>query len=179
MFRFILIITIFICSLSSWGQSVDLPYTWRVPFMNNGVMETTLHPDGRMTTVTMAGCSLCSGYGVCSVCAGTGGQFWYGMGIQPCGSCGGSGRCRGCGGKGYTVLNSTTKYGVTVAFDENGKMYIEGGGSAAGGSRSAREYNRHKVDVIEYCPTYGVAANEHVYCPICRKTLRRHIHVKK
>lgn len=178
--RFILFFTL-LCALFSTmnAQSVsdDLPKTWEMKF-GNSIMRTTLHEDGRLTSETIFGCYNCQGTGICQVCHGTGGQYWYQMGIMPCGACGGSGRCRGCGGKGYTVQNSSTQYGVTVVYDEHGNMYVEGG---AGGS-SSRGHNcntRRKTEVIEYLPTFGVDANENVYCKKCGKTMSRHVHVLK
>lgn len=170
------IISAAICLMTALGaKAIDLPHTWRMPFMN-GYIETTLHEDGRLTSVTCTPCVSCGGMGMCAVCGGTGGQYWYGMGIQPCGRCYGAGRCQTCGGKGYCMMNSTTQYGVTVGYDERGNMYVAGG---AGSSSATNRSDRHKTEVIEYLPTFGVAANENVYCRKCGKTTARHIHVLK
>lgn len=144
----------------------------------NSIMRTTLHQDGRLTSETIFGCFNCQGSGICQVCSGTGGQYWYEMGMRPCGACFGSGRCRACNGKGYNVQSSTTQYGITVVYDENGQMYVSGG---PGGSNSSnhRCNERQKTEVIEYVPTFGVAANENVYCSKCGRTTARHIHVLK
>ena len=176
-------LVLFLCFVMThvmvFGQSIssELPKTWEMQ-MYNSIMRTTLHEDGRLTSETIFGCFICQGTGVCQVCHGTGGQYWYEMGIQPCGACFGNGRCRSCSGKGYTVQNSTTKYGVTVVYDENGRMYVCGGtgGSSSNGHRCNE---RQKTEVIEYLPTYGVSANENVYCDKCGKTTSRHIHVLK
>lgn len=181
--RFILrhsicLILVFSVGISIKAQNVvdKLPYTYRNPFPN-GYIETTIHKDGSMTSMTCTGCVLCGGCGFCQVCAGTGGQFYYGIGMMTCGRCFGDGRCKGCGGKGYSIMNSQTSYGVTVGFDEQGNMYVAGGGSTgSGGSYSS---TRKRVEVIEYIPTYGVEANKHVYCPKCKSTGSRHIHVLK
>lgn len=163
--------------IQAQNVAYDLPKTWEVQLYNS-IMRTTLHEDGTLTSETIFGCFICQGTGVCQVCYGTGGQYWYGMGMQPCGRCFGNGRCQSCGGKGYTVQNSTTKYGVTVVYDENGKMYVCGGdGGSSSRGHSCRE--REKVEVIEYLPTYGVDANDNVYCSKCGKTTTRHIHVLK
>ena len=115
---------------------------------------------------------------MCQVCKGTGGQYWYGLGIQPCGACFGRGFCGGCGGKGYTIQNSYTQYGVTVVYDERGNMYVVGG--PQGSSSDGHNCNvRSKVEVIEYTTTFGLEENENVYCPKCDKVKRRHIHVLK
>lgn len=173
----------FICcllvSFSVYGQDVssDLPKTWEIQ-MYNSIMRTTLHEDGRLTSETIFGCFNCQGSGMCQVCYGTGGQYWYEMGILPCGACYGSGKCGGCGGKGYTVQNSTTQYGITVVYDENGNMYVCGG-SGGSSSKGHRCNERQKTEVIEYLPTYGVSANQNVYCPKCKKTTSRHVHVLK
>lgn len=176
--HFVVILYI-LCSLQSSAQSVasDLPKTWEIQ-MYNSIMRTTLHEDGRLTSEILFGCFNCQGTGVCQVCQGTGGQYWYGMGVQACGACFGNGRCRGCGGKGYTVQNSTTQYGVTVVYDENGRMYVCGG-SGGSSSEGHSTNERQKTEVIEYLPTYGVSANENVYCPKCKKTMSRHVHVLK
>ena len=168
-----------LCSVNAFSQRVanDLPKTWEVQ-MYNSIIRTTLHEDGMLTSQTLFGCFNCQGVGMCQVCHGTGGQYWYGMGIQPCGACGGSGRCRACGGKGYTVQNSTTQYGVTVVYDEQGRMYVcsgPGGSSSSGHST----HERQKTEVIEYLPTFGVSANENVYCSKCKKSTSRHVHVLK
>ncbi len=163
--------------LNAQTVAYDLPKTWEMQ-MYNSIMRTTLHEDGRLTSETLFGCYNCQGTGMCQVCKGTGGQYWYGMGMQRCGACFGSGRCRGCGGKGYTVQSSTTKYGVTVVYDENGRMYVMSGpGGSSSRGHSCNE--RHKTEVIEYLPTYGVSGNENVYCPKCKKTMSRHVHVLK
>ncbi len=102
----------------------ELPYTWEMP-MFNGKMVSTLHENGTITTVMLTGCISCNSYGMCQVCKGTGGQFWYGIGILPCGSCGGSGMCASCGGKGYSVINTTTSSsGLTIGYDEHGNYYV-------------------------------------------------------
>lgn len=176
--RLICLMLMFFIGINVNAQSVvdKLPYTYRAPFPN-GYIETTIHKDGSMTSMTCTGCILCGGLGSCQVCAGTGGQFYYGIGMMPCGRCCGNGRCQGCGGKGYCIMNSQTVYGVTVGFDEQGNLYVVGGCStgSGGSSRSTRK----KVEVIEYIPTFGVEANMHVYCPKCKKTGSRHIHVLK
>lgn len=177
--KILILLLILLCFFNAKAQTVayDLPMTWEMQFYNS-IMRTTLHEDGRLTSETIFGCYVCSGTGVCQVCAGTGGQYWYGMGMQPCGRCFGNGRCQGCGGKGYTVQNSTTQYGVTVVYDENGKMYVcAGPGGSSSKGHSCRE--REKVEVIEYLPTFGVSGNENVYCSKCGKTMSRHIHVLK
>ena len=179
----IFIVIIIMLSLISFpdvkAQTVayDLPKTWELQLYNS-VMRTTLHEDGRLTSETLFGCYNCQGSGVCQVCHGSGGQYWYQMGIMPCGYCGGYGRCRACSGKGYTVQNSTTRYGVTVVYDERGNMYVTGG---PGGSNSNGHscHERSKTEVIEYLPTYGVSGNENVYCSKCGKTTSRHVHVLK
>ncbi len=70
--------------MALYAQTVayDLPKTWE--FRNyNSIVRTTLHEDGRLTSETSFGCFNCQGRGLCSVCQGTGGQYWYGMGIRP------------------------------------------------------------------------------------------------
>lgn len=114
-----------------------LPYTWEMP-MPNGKMISTMHRNGMITSQMVTGCFICSGLGTCGVCKGTGGQYWYGIGIMPCGNCGGTGRCPACKGKGYSVISSTTSpSGLTVAYDENGNCYVAGGTGASSGSRSS------------------------------------------
>lgn len=155
----------------------DLPQTWEY---RNGIsiMRTTLHEDGHLTSETIFGCFNCQGSGFCQVCKGTGAQYWYNIGLQPCGVCLGTGKCGGCSGKGYTVQNSTTQYGITVIYDERGNMYVCGGpGGSSSSGHSCNE--RSKVEVIEYIETYGVVANMNVYCPKCKKVTQRHIHVMK
>ena len=164
-------------SIVSAHVADELPKTWEIA-INNSIIRTTLHRDGRLTSETIFGCFNCQGYGMCQVCMGTGGQYWYGIGMQPCGACYGSGRCRACGGKGYTIQNSTTQYGITVVYDERGNMYVMGGsGGSSSSGHNCKE--RDKVEVIEYLPTFGVSANENVYCPKCRKTTKRHVHELK
>lgn len=176
----ILSVFLLLClTLSIKAQTVanGLPKTWELQTYNS-IIRTTLHEDGRLTSETLFGCFNCRGTGVCQVCHGTGGQYWYQMGIQPCGYCGGNGRCRACGGKGYTIQNSITKYGVTVVYDERGNMYVMGGpGGSDSNGHGCNE--RGKTEVIEYLPTFGVSANEHVYCSKCGKTTARHVHVLK
>jgi len=171
------VFSLYSMQVSAQSVASELPKTWEMQ-MYNSIMRTTLHKDGRLTSETIFGCFNCQGTGACQVCHGTGGQYWYGMGMQPCGACFGNGRCTGCGGKGYTVQNSTTQYGVTVVYDEHGRMYVCGG---PGGSSSSghRTNERQKTEVIEYVSTYGVSANENVYCSKCKKTMSRHIHVLK
>lgn len=166
-------------SLNTIAQSAvnDLPKTWEIQLMNS-IVRTTLHENGTLTSQTLFGCFNCQGTGVCQVCKGTGGQYWYGLGIQPCGACFGRGACGGCGGKGYTIQNSYTQYGVTVVYDERGNMYVMGG--PQGSSNDGHNCNvRSKVEVIEYTTTFGLEENENVYCPKCDKVKRRHIHVLK
>ena len=152
-----------------------LPYTYRVPFPN-GFMECTIHENGSMTSTSYSVCYACGGLGNCHVCGGTGGTYYYELGILPCGACFGTGRCSSCSGKGYCVISSFTQYGITVAFDDRGKIYVENGSSTGSGSNSS---SRNKIEVIEYVPTLGIEENEHVYCPKCKKSGRRHIHVLK
>lgn len=168
----------FCCGMAN-AQTVadDLPKTWRLE-LPNSVIETTLHEDGRLTSQTVFRCFTCSGMGMCGACHGTGGQYWYGIGIQPCGSCFGTGRCRGCEGKGVNIQNSTTQYGATVVYDECGNMYVMSGPGDSSSSRHSVN-TRNKTEVIEYLPTYGVSGNENVYCSKCRKTMSRHVHVLK
>lgn len=176
--RKLLLLALF-CPFILLSQTVayDLPKTWEIQGYNS-IIRTTLHEDGRLTSETIFGCFNCHYSGVCQVGQGTGGQYWYGMGVQPCGNCRGSGRCQACGGKGYTVQSSTTQYGVTVIYDEHGQMYVMSG---PGGSSSSNHKcnSSNKTEVIEYLPTYGVKANESVYCPKCDKVMARHIHVLK
>lgn len=162
----------------AWSQTLTYPITWQTP-VPNGYMIATLHADGRLTSSTRLGCFNCSGYGMCSVCHGTGGQYWYQMGMMPCGACGGSGRCRACAGKGYTEYQASTQYGVTVIVDENGKVYLEGSSGAGAAPDYLRKKSRQGVETIEYLPTFGVSANENVYCSKCKKTMARHVHVRK
>lgn len=160
------------------SQSIvdKLPYTYRVPFPY-GYIETTIHEDGTMTAVTYTGCVLCDGSGICRVCFGTGGQFYPNIGMMPCGRCFGQGRCQACNGKGYSIISSRTQYGITVGIDEHGKIYVPSGGNSGYGCNSSSD--REKVEKIEYIPTYGSEANEHVYCPKCKRSGFRHIHVLK
>lgn len=177
LFCVILIITAVSQICKAQTVAYDLPKTWELQLYNS-VMRTTLHEDGRLTSETLFGCYNCQGSGVCQVCHGSGGQYWYQMGVMPCGYCGGYGRCRACSGKGYTVQNSTTQYGVTVVYDERGNMYVMSG---PGGSNSNGHncHERSKTEVIEYLPTYGVSGNENVYCSKCDRTTARHVHVLK
>jgi hypothetical protein len=164
--------------MTAFGQDLSFPMTWQTP-VPNGYMIATLHADGTLTSCTRLGCFNCNGYGACSVCHGTGGQYWYQMGIMPCGACGGSGRCRACGGKGYSEFNASTRYGVTVVVDDNGKVYLDSSSGAGAAPDHVRRNSRHGIETIEYISTYGVDANEHVYCSKCGKTMQRHIHVIK
>lgn len=159
-------------SVLSFSQKYfqDLPYTWRQP-MSNGFMECTIHEDGTITSVMCAGCWSCNGNRICQVCMGTGGRYisaWNS--VMTCGNCLGSGRCPGCNGKGYSVMNTTTQYGVTIGIDENGKMYM--GESSGSGGGSSKSY----VEKIEYIPCYGYDCD--TYCKKCKRVLPRHVHVK-
>lgn len=129
-----------------------LPYTYDMP-MYNGVMRNTIHEDGTITTQMLTGCYSCGGYGACGVCKGTGGQYWYQMGVMPCGACGGSGVCRACHGKGYTVMSSTTSQsGLTIGYDENGNRYVAGPGAKI--ERGSTD-NTKIYDCCSSCPTFG------------------------
>ena len=155
--------------------------------MMNGKMICTMHKNGYITSQMVTGCYLCGGYGACNVCKGTGGQYWYGIGIMPCGNCGGRGACPSCNGKGYCVMSSTTSpSGVTIAIDERGNRYVAaGGGSDIGGDGSG--YIREKK-TCGYCggkgwvpetkgvPDFG-APNK--WCDECDKTVPpNHYHAK-
>lgn len=176
--KIVCLISMFVVGINVNAQSVidKLSYTYRTSFPN-GYIETTIHENGSMTSMTCTGCVLCDGLGVCKVCGGTGGQFFYGIGIMPCVRCFGNGRCQGCGGKGYCIMNTQTSYGITIGFDEQGNIYVASGNSTGTG----RSYSsgRKKVETIEYIPTYGVETNMHVYCPKCKSTGSQHIHVLK
>lgn len=173
------LITLFISLVPTFSQSLNLPMTWQTP-VPGGYMVATLHEDGSFTSCTQLGCFNCNGYGICGACSGSGGIVWgYGMGMMPCSACGGTGRCGACQGKGYSVFNATTQYGVTVVIDDSGKSYVMGAGGAAAPPASTRSKSRDKVEVIEYTATYGVSANENVYCSKCGKTMARHVHVLK
>ena len=159
-------------STLSFSQSFlhELPYTWRQS-MPNGFMECTVHEDGTITSVMCAGCYSCNGFGLCQVCMGNGRRYiptWNSF--MTCGSCLGSGQCGGCNGKGYSVINTTTQYGVTIGVDENGKVYM--GGSSGSGGGSSKSY----VEKIEDVPCYGVDCD--TYCKKCDKVTRRHVHLK-
>lgn len=92
---------------------------------NLGKMVSTMNIDGTVTTQMTARCFSCNGFGVCQVCSGTGGQYWYQIGIMPCGACGGSGRCHGCLGKGYTITSThKAQSGVVIGWDEHGNNYV-------------------------------------------------------
>lgn len=155
-------IFLLLCSLSTFSvfaQMVSedvyghkLPYTWDVP-MYNGIMRSTLREDGYIVTQMITGCFNCGGLGACRVCGGTGGQYWYQIGIRPCGACGGSGYCRACNGKGYTITNTQTNpSGVTIGYDEHGNCYVAGPGAKIerGGNNNAKIY-----DCCSSCPTFG------------------------
>lgn len=123
-----------------------LPYTWEAPMMGMGKMICTMHEDGSITSRMITGCFNCGGSGMCRVCGGTGGQYWYQIGILPCGGCGGSGRCGACSGKGYSVVStSTSQSGMTIGYDEHGNCYVSGG---EGGGRTRSSSNG---DVIYHC----------------------------
>lgn len=170
------LILFFISSCFTNAQNVvdNLPYTYRVPFPY-GYLETTINVDGTATSRICTTCTSCSGGRICQVCFGTGVQSWgeY-MGLQPCMRCYGSGVCQSCGGKGFSIINTSTQYGITVGFDEHGNMYIAE--DSQGGS-SSRSPQRDKVEKIEYIPSYGCEANMHVYCNKCKKSGQRHIHI--
>lgn len=126
-----------------------LPYTWEAPMMG-GKMICTMHEDGRITSQMVTQCFNCGGIGGCRVCGGTGGQYWYQIGIMPCGACGGTGRCRACGGKGYSVISTTTtQSGLTTGYDEYGNYYVAGGGPSGGsGSNRSGDSVYHCCDKV-------------------------------
>ena len=153
-----------------------LPYTYEVPMGYMGKMITTVHEDGSMTSKMVTICGVCNGRGACNVCGGTGGQYWYGMGIQPCLSCSGTGRCGGCMGDGVAVMNTmTTPNGVTVGYDEQGRAYIAYPGQSGGsGSRSSGSSSTSKCSccdgtgkvVKDDALAFGLGTK---YCNICKR----------
>lgn len=152
---------IFVCSLmlvrNTFAQSVPneafgekLPYTWEVPFMG-GKMISTMTEEGIIYSQTITPCFICNQTGVCQVCFGTGTQYWPLSGIQLCMRCVGSGRCVSCHGKGVQVMNTTTsRYGGTIGYDEEGNRYI--------GTGSVGSHGYHKSSIYNCCsgvPTFG------------------------
>ena len=129
--RLLLIIVCSLLFLPTFSQSIPesiygqkLPYTWRVNVFGGGYTECTVNVDGTMTSRMVMPCFSCGSTGYCGVCRGTGGQYWYGMGVMPCSACGGYGRCSSCGGNGYTVTNTyTTQTGLTIGYDQHGNYY--------------------------------------------------------
>ena len=154
-----------------------LPYTWEVPMSNIGKMVSTAHEDGSITTVMVTLCMVCNGRGVCNVCGGTGGQYWYGMGIMLCGACGGTGKCGGCRGNGYAVMNSTTTpNGVTVGYDQSGRSYIAypGQGSKSTSTHKCSCCNGTGRVVKDDALELGLGTK---YCKECDRTVpKSHYH---
>lgn len=167
----VVLFALFSC-LNSFSQSIPngienykLPYTWEAPMGNMGKMICTLHTNGKITSQMITMCMNCGGYGVCQVCHGTGGQYWYGIGMQPCGSCFGSGRCRACNGKGYSVIQtSTTDSGLTIGWDEHGNYYVAAGGL----EKSERVRTKGVYNCCSGVPTFGLKATYHK-CSNCGK----------
>lgn len=137
-------------SVPNEAYGKKLPYTWETPFMG-GKMISTMTEEGVIYSQLITPCVICNQSGRCQVCFGTGGQYWAGLGMQACMRCLGSGGCMSCHGKGIQVMNTTTsRYGGTIGYDENGNMYIGTGNVGSGG--------RHRSSVYNCCsgvPTFG------------------------
>lgn len=164
--KLILILLAFMAVSSAYAQDIPssaygskLPFTWEAP-MQGGKMICTIHANGKMTSRMVTICYACQGYGACQVCKGTGGQYWYGMGIMPCGACGGRGACSGCGGSGYSVVNTyTTDSGLTIGYDRHGNYYVAGPGDSSSSSRSSNSSSRSSSGWYDCCSkvaTFGI-----------------------
>lgn len=184
--KFILSIVTTLVATVSFSQNVpssifgdQLPTSWEAPFPN-GKIVCTLHTNGNITSQSLSGCMLCGGMGLCGVCGGTGGQYWYGMGIQPCGRCIGTGRCATCNGKGYTVINSTTyASGLTIGYDNNGNYYVVGPGESernSGGRSSSSNSTWYECPCSD-CPTFG--RTTYHKCKNCGETHQMGSHLCK
>lgn len=161
---------------SAFGK--PLPYTWQYQ-TPTGIMICTLNTDGSMTTITTFPCSCYNG--CCKVCGGTGMQYWYGMGYQPCLNCIG-GRCPYCQGKGYQIISSiTSPSGATIGYSENGKYYY----ATTEKKNTAEHSSGYGQKGCSYCGntgrvirTDGLAFGlRYIYCDECKKTvLEGHYH---
>lgn len=128
----------------------QLPYTWEVPFMG-GKMVSTMTEEGIIYSQIITPCAICNQSGMCQVCFGTGTQYWPMSGIQACMRCFGDGRCVSCHGKGIQVMSTTTsRFGGTIGYDENGNRYIGTGDVSSGSYRRASLYN-----CCSGVPTFG------------------------
>lgn len=152
---FVSVLFTFVCdafaqSIPSYAFGEKLPYTWEVPFMG-GKMISTMTEEGTIYSQIITPCPICNQTGACQVCYGTGTQYWPTIGIQMCGNCMGNGQCVSCHGKGIQLMNTTTsKYGGTIGYDENGNRYIGTGTAGSGRSRRSSIYN-----CCSGVPTFG------------------------
>lgn len=143
-----------------------LPFTWEAP-MPGGKMICTVHENGKMTSRMVTVCYSCGGIGACQVCGGTGGQYWYGMGIMPCGACSGRRACTACGGSGYSVMNTyTTDSGLTIGYDRHGNYYVAGPGESSSSDRYSRPQSGW-YDCCSKVATFGITTYHR--CKNCGK----------
>lgn len=170
---------------SGGNNNSDGTISWKQELPNGGYCYYTMNPDGSGTATTCTPCLWCHGTKVCSICNGLGGVYGraYGGMWYPCKSCGGTATCQNCHGQGYSTLVSTIQNGVAIGYDQNGNVYVGGGGSSYGDSSdSSSSSNRSGsgydyMDVIEYAPNY--TGNNNQYCRQCDKWGPAHVHIRK
>lgn len=116
------------------------PQSWRQDLPGGGYTNYTRNADGSYQVITVQPCIWCKGRKICSICNGMGGVYGraYGGMWYTCKSCAGTKVCQNCRGQGQTTMVSTVRDGISIGYDQNGRMYTGGGGTTGSGSGSGR-----------------------------------------
>lgn len=161
----------------------------------------TLFKNGDENITTFYPCLICGQLGTCTVCHGSGQQYWRGLGtMQTCGMCHGSGKCKSCNGTKETSIttfrNSKTGEMSKNYYDNTGKLITP----SSKGSKNNNSHNHKSSGKCSNCggtgiekyPMYeddpsgasvnavgqiGYTFNSSGICPYCGKD-SWHVHLK-
>lgn len=127
---------------------------------NGEYCDYSQNADGSWNTLSHTICPICHGSKQCLVCFGQGGVYNRAYGYwTTCVSCMGTKACQNCHGTGYITIVGRTQNGISIGYDQNGRVASSGGGSSDHSSTSHRSSRSSKSSSCSYCHGTGVSPN--------------------
>lgn len=171
---------------SSTNQSIDninvkLPITYEVPFPM-GKLVTTINENGTVSQYSLTNCESCNmgipgaaaPVGFCQICKGARGRMLYGGMWSECSYCSGTGYCRTCHGTGQKkIFYYQDRYGMPIAVDMNGNVFLPTVGSNEPGYRDRT--HMEKVGEKIYEPSHFTESRK--WCDKCNSYKQPHAHL--